>query len=159
MAGLLSALLRPLMPRIIVETTIDAFVFITNRKQLTLRTFVHLTNDNARPKLLSVGEEPAGEEPSVRIDLFSSSLANVPLGTREELTTVFIRFGFTRVPGRRALVQPIVHFKGTGRLNSLLGQETNPILRKCAIAAGADEVHFNSKVICWNQVLPWKIFS
>ena len=144
MAGLLSALLRPLMPRIIVETTIDAFVFITNRRQLTLSTFVHLTNDGARPKLLSVGEEPAGEEPSLRIDLFSSSLANFPSGTREELITVFIRSGFTRVSGRRALVHPTVHFKGTGQLNPLLGQETNRILRKCAIAAGAEEADFDS---------------
>jgi hypothetical protein len=134
------------MPKIIVETGVDVFVFIKNHEQLTLNTFVYLNTGGARAKILSVGEEPVGSHDSLRVDLFSHSDKNVVPGMREELIASFLRHAFAQLTGRMALLRPIVYFKGTAQLQPVLGDRVNEILRQSSIQAGAAEIHFDSLV-------------
>lgn len=131
------------MPKLTVSTAIDAFTFMRDQETTTLHTYIHLTTDSARPKILSVGEEPIGNQHSVRIDLFAQSDICLVSAVREELIAAFLRYAFRQLAGRRWLVRPIVRFRGTGQLRPVLGYEVNKILSNCAFQAGADEIHFD----------------
>ena len=129
-------------PEIIVEVTLDYFVFSEGKKQLRLDTCMNLAIDNGETIPVSIGENK-GVSDATLVYLFKPNPTN-PKWEKQGLLQAFMEYGIGKIFEERRFppLRPLIIFKNDVKLSELLCGYQKGILEYAAMSGGAREVRF-----------------
>jgi hypothetical protein len=140
--GIAESIFRLFANKIEVDLLPDEFTVRCKDKSFTFGTFIDLSTDNKRTKVVGAGGNPQPNEPYLRIPLFKSPVENNSKYDLPELLDAFMRHIFRRVVNRSALVRPKVIFRNINSFDQYLSGYQKIVLDHSAKMAGALECIF-----------------
>jgi len=140
--GIAERIFRLFANKIEVDLHPDKFTVRCNDKSFAFDTFIDLSTDNKRLKVLGAGGNPQPDEPYIRIPLFKSPVENNSKYDLPELLDAYMRHVFMSVVSRTAFVRPKVIFRNTHALDQYLSGYQKVVLDRSAKMAGAHECTF-----------------
>ena len=142
---MLISILNLLSAKIEIEVSPDRFVFVRNGEVKSLKTKIFLSNDSTKKKVIGIGEDFVATQPSICVELFQETEEGVlPYLGKFECLDAYFRYSFRLITKRSAFVRPLVVFKNSKSLKSLLCGYQDKILLTSAMNAGARECIFES---------------
>jgi hypothetical protein len=116
------------------------FHFRRGEESLNVQTYIYVTMGKPT-HVMSVGSAFQGSQQCMKIELFERS-PNELLQSKGEFLDVLLRYAFSTLSGRRAMVRPRVIFSNTNSLQEYLSGYQQNVLTDSAMKAGAREIIF-----------------
>jgi len=142
---MLTSIINLISGKIQIEVSPDRFVFTRNDEVKSLKTTVFLSDDSKKRRVLGIGDDFVATQPNVCIRLFQENDAGIlPALGKSECLDAYFRYAFRLITRRSAFVRPLVVFRNSESLNTLLCGYQDKVLLNSAMNAGARECIFES---------------
>ena len=131
-------ILKPFMPRIVVDIAPQEFLFRRGSRQARIATYMYLSNSDAL--VVSVGEAVKESGHITRVDLFGPLKQSA--FDKYECLEAYFRYGIRKMLGRQYSLRPILYIRNADSLDQILCGYHMKLLWLAATNGGAYECWF-----------------
>ena len=131
-------ILKPFMPRIVVDIDPKEFLFRRGARQARIATYMYISNSDAL--VVSVGEAVKESEHITRVDLFDPF--KQPALDKYECLEAYFRYGIRKMLDRKYSLRPILYIRNADSLSHILCGYHYKLLWLAATNGGAYECWF-----------------